>query len=88
MKIAPSVIVLKIVNIACACSLRNARVKLIIFDTMLIGVFFTIYLPLRFHKIKSKSILYLRGARIMSNSVACVRDSRRLSERSGDMFEP
>nr|DAO09978.1 MAG TPA: hypothetical protein [Microviridae sp.] len=55
--------------------MRNARVKLIIFDTMLIGVFCTIYLPLRFRKIKSKSILYLRGARIMSNSVACVRFS-------------
>nr|DAJ98796.1 MAG TPA: hypothetical protein [Bacteriophage sp.] len=52
MKTAPSVIVLKIVNIACVRSLRSTRVKLIIFDTMLIGAFFTIYLPLRFCKIK------------------------------------
>nr|DAO22560.1 MAG TPA: hypothetical protein [Microviridae sp.] len=50
--------------------MRNARAKLIIFDTMLIGAFCTIYLPLRFHKIKSKSILYLRETQIMSNSVA------------------
>nr|DAT51365.1 MAG TPA: hypothetical protein [Microviridae sp.] len=56
MKTAPSVIVLKIVNIACVRSLRSTRVKLIIFDTMLIGAFFAIYLPLRFRKIKSKSI--------------------------------
>nr|DAD96161.1 MAG TPA: hypothetical protein [Microviridae sp. cthcR2] len=55
---------------------------------MLIGAFCTIYLPLRFRKIKSKSILHLRGAQIISNSVACVRDSRRVSERSGDLFEP
>nr|DAM83585.1 MAG TPA: hypothetical protein [Microviridae sp.] len=41
-----------------------------IFDTMLIGVFSTVYLLLRFHEIKSKSILYLRGAQVMSNSVA------------------
>nr|DAX98748.1 MAG TPA: hypothetical protein [Microviridae sp.] len=41
-----------------------------------------------FVRLKSKSILYLRGAQIISNSVACVRDSRRVSERSGDLFEP
>nr|DAU54465.1 MAG TPA: hypothetical protein [Microviridae sp.] len=40
---------------------------------MLIGAFCAIYLPLRFRKIKSKSILYLRGAQIVSNFVACVR---------------
>ena len=88
MNTAPSVIVLKIVNIACVRSLRSTRVKLTIFDIMLIGALFTIYLSLRFRKIKSKSILYLRGAQIISNFVACVRDSRRVSERSGDLFEP
>ena len=88
MKIAPSVIVLKIVNIARVRSLRSARVKLIIFDTMLIGAFCTIYLSLRFRKIKSKSILYLRGAQIISNSVACVRDSRRVPKRSVGLSEP
>lgn len=41
-----------------------------------------------FVKIKGKSIFPLRGAQINSNSVACVRDCRRVSERSGDMFEP
>nr|DAH74597.1 MAG TPA: hypothetical protein [Microviridae sp.] len=40
----------------CVRSLRSARAKLTIFDRMLIGVFYTIYLSLQFHKIKSKSI--------------------------------
>lgn len=70
-KTAPSVIVLKIVNIVCACSLRNARAKLIIFDTMLIGAFCAIYLPLRFRKIKGKSILYLRGS-VNYEQLCCV----------------
>lgn len=40
---------------------------------MLIGAFCTIYLPLRFRKIKVKVFFTCAVAQIMSNFVACVR---------------